>query len=419
MIDCGSYTGPYGMGWVSDVHKGLTSNRTYPLANHSDPTLKGCRSTCNMSAADPARSVAHISGATCLGKPVYDNESQMLAWLQHGPLSVSVDASFGGYTGGVLSGAGCNHTRVDHAVLLVGYGVDTSTVPWLPYWKVRNSWGPAFGEGGYVRIQAGVKCLGLRGACQAYIGQPPSHAPSRGAPARPTRATRPPPTARPLPAVDAVARKAPAVSEADASDLVDLVEKEAATCEGCDVFTGGAGVRGPAAAGASSAPRLPRTAHLGTVLTHAPPRSRAATRILGGGKGGNHSIPAGGAVWPTAIYWALVQVGTPARSYPAAIDSGSGDLDVGAKGCAGCATAAPNRPYDHAASSTSRAAYPFTFSNTYETCDLKHPTAPCTVSGRLYKDQVSLAGFGPVEVRLGAIEKQDANFGQFQQADEP
>ena len=120
---------------------------------------------------------------------------------------------------------------------------------------------------------------------------------------------------------------------------------------------------------------------------------------------------------PLPLHWVRVQVGTPARSYPAAIDSGSGDLDVGAKGCAGCATAAPNRPYDHAASSTSRAAYPFTFSNTYETCDLKHPTAPCTVSGRLYKDQVSLAGFGPVEVRLGAIEKQDANFGQFQQVD--
>ena len=28
----------------------------------------------------------------------------------------------------MISGAGCNHTRVDHAVLLVGYGVDTSTV---------------------------------------------------------------------------------------------------------------------------------------------------------------------------------------------------------------------------------------------------------------------------------------------------
>ena len=156
MIDCASYTGPYGMGWVADVHKGLTKNRTYPLANHSDPTIRGCRSPCNTSAADPARSVAHVSGATCLGKPVYDDENQMLAWLQHGPLSVSVgapaplppppplphphppphphpnahqvDASFGGYKRGVISGAGCNHTRVDHAVLLVGYGVDTSTV---------------------------------------------------------------------------------------------------------------------------------------------------------------------------------------------------------------------------------------------------------------------------------------------------
>lgn len=173
MIDCSSYTGPYGMGWVASVHKGLASNATYPLANHSDPSIHGCRSACNQSEADPTKSLAHIDGATCLGQPVYDNETQMLAWLQHGPLSVSIDASFSGYHDGVISGAGCNHTHVDHAVLLVGYGVDTSVSPWMPYWKLKNSWGPAFGEGGYVRIQAGVKCLGLRGACQAYIGAPP------------------------------------------------------------------------------------------------------------------------------------------------------------------------------------------------------------------------------------------------------
>ena len=75
MIDCSSYTGPYGMGWVADVHKGLASSRTYPLANHSDPSLKGCRSPCNVSASNPAASVAHVSGATCLGKPVYDSGS--------------------------------------------------------------------------------------------------------------------------------------------------------------------------------------------------------------------------------------------------------------------------------------------------------------------------------------------------------
>ncbi|EOD17274.1 hypothetical protein EMIHUDRAFT_458999 [Emiliania huxleyi CCMP1516] len=201
MIDCASYTGPYGMGWVSSVHKGLAPKKTesnhaalfhsrlsaarpaiglapsavYPLANHSDPTIRGCRSPCNATAADPALSAAHISGASCL---VHADEAQMLAWLQHGPLSVSIDASLQGYRGGVISGAGCNHTRVDHAVLLVGFGVDTSVEPWLPFWKLKNSWGPGFGEGGYVRVQAGANsswgnCLGLRGACQAYIGEPP------------------------------------------------------------------------------------------------------------------------------------------------------------------------------------------------------------------------------------------------------
>ena len=40
MVDCSSYTGPYGMGWVASVHHGLDRASDYPLANHSDPTLK-------------------------------------------------------------------------------------------------------------------------------------------------------------------------------------------------------------------------------------------------------------------------------------------------------------------------------------------------------------------------------------------
>ena len=59
----------------------------------------------------------------------------------------------------------------------------------------------------------------------------------------------------------------------------------------------------------------------------------AAKLLQGVGTPGNGSdVPTGGAVWPTAIYWAMVEVGTPAQSYPVAIDSGSGDLDIGAKG---------------------------------------------------------------------------------------
>jgi len=140
-----------------------------------------------------------------------------------------------------------------------------------------------------------------------------------------------------------------------------------------------------------------------------------AARSLVPGNGSD--VPTGGDVWPTAIYWTMVQVGTPPGNYPVAIDSGSGDLDIGGKDCEGCVHGGPNRAYDHTASSTSKPALPFHFSNSYQTCDLQDPTAVCTISGGLYKDQVSLAGIGPVEVTLGSIEKQTTNFDQFKEID--
>eukprot|EP00998_Keelungia_sp_KM082_P003496 NODE_1434_length_1334_cov_70.681856_g1421_i0.p1 GENE.NODE_1434_length_1334_cov_70.681856_g1421_i0~~NODE_1434_length_1334_cov_70.681856_g1421_i0.p1 ORF type:complete len:403 (+),score=89.22 NODE_1434_length_1334_cov_70.681856_g1421_i0:60-1268(+) len=124
-------------------------------------------------------------------------------------------------------------------------------------------------------------------------------------------------------------------------------------------------------------------------------------------------LPAWGDVWPVAIYWVDIQVGTPPITVPVAVDSGSGDLDIGAKGCVGCPTTPPNNPYDHTKSSTAKPVFPYVFSNTYETCDLSNPVAPCTISGNLYSDQVSAGGLGPVNVSLGAITKQTTNFDQF------
>ena len=164
-------------------------------------------------------------------------------------------------------------------------------------------------------------------------------------------------------------------------------------------ITGSIGVNvGPPAASLSVSKRY----------VNSPPRSRAFSVLTNGS-----SIPAGGAVWPTAIYWTEVKVGTPPKTFPVAIDSGSGALDISGVNCDGCPTAPPNNQYDHAASSTSNAAFPYIFSNSYQTCDLKDPTAVCTISGKLYKDQVSLAGIGPVEVTVGSIAKQTTNFDQF------
>jgi len=70
-----------------------------------------------------------------------------------GPTAISVAAGGLGwqfYSSGVFTGGlfGCGF-QVDHAVQLVGYGVDNSVM----YWLVRNSWGSSWGEKGYIRIK--------------------------------------------------------------------------------------------------------------------------------------------------------------------------------------------------------------------------------------------------------------------------
>lgn len=47
---------------------------------------------------------------------------------------------------------------VPHAVAIVGYNLTATT----PYWIVRNSWGPTWGDGGYFRVAIGASGLGLQ-----------------------------------------------------------------------------------------------------------------------------------------------------------------------------------------------------------------------------------------------------------------
>lgn len=161
VVDCcgGGKGGPgYCMDWVRSTG-GLALESDYPLANHSDPTLKGCRSPCNTTAG--AHRVATIASVACLHGHA---EDQIRAMLDDGPVSVSISAHFlNGYKHGIIN---CTADGIDHAVQLVGYGHENG----FAYWKLRNSWGADFGEGGYFRFVYGQTCL--RGACQA-------HAPSR------------------------------------------------------------------------------------------------------------------------------------------------------------------------------------------------------------------------------------------------
>ena len=48
---------------------------------------------------------------------------------------------------------------INHAVLLVGYGVDATTG--MKYWIIRNTWGKNWGENGYFRIRRGNGTCGV------------------------------------------------------------------------------------------------------------------------------------------------------------------------------------------------------------------------------------------------------------------
>lgn len=68
--------------------------------------------------------------------------------IQSKPLSVTVDASnWSSYRSGVFNNCG---TSINHAVLLVGLQSNE--------WKIKNSWGTSWGEGGYIRLASGNTC---------------------------------------------------------------------------------------------------------------------------------------------------------------------------------------------------------------------------------------------------------------------
>jgi inhibitor of cysteine peptidase len=79
------------------------------------------------------------------------------AIVDHGPVSVAIctGTAFQDYGGGVFLTDECHSPN--HAVVLVGWD-DTQGPNGI--WYLRNSWGPYWGEGGYMRIGFGVSSVG-------------------------------------------------------------------------------------------------------------------------------------------------------------------------------------------------------------------------------------------------------------------
>jgi cathepsin L len=104
----------------------------------------GTNGKCGVASGAP---VAHITGFVKLAENNYTALMNAVATV--GPISVSVDASWGGYSSGIFSGCDTSeNVDINHAVVLVGYGEENGQL----YWTIRNSWNANWGENGYIRL---------------------------------------------------------------------------------------------------------------------------------------------------------------------------------------------------------------------------------------------------------------------------
>lgn len=147
LIDCSDTYGNQGCngGSMDNAFKyvidnGLCSENEYPYMGES-----GECQTC--------KSVVNISDY----KDVIPNDEGILKKVVHQqPVSVAIQAnlpSFQAYKSGIYSDPSCGK-QLDHGVLIVGYGHDLFHN--MDYWIVKNSWGPHWGEKGYIRIQRNI-----------------------------------------------------------------------------------------------------------------------------------------------------------------------------------------------------------------------------------------------------------------------
>jgi len=146
LMDCSTAQGNQGCngGLMDDAFKYIISNNGIDTEASYPYTEKD--GTCHYSAANRGATISSYKDVTA------GSEAALLdASATVGPISVAIDASkasFQLYTKGVYHALLCSATRLDHGVLVVGYGVDSDNND--AYWLVKNSWGGDWGQQGYI-----------------------------------------------------------------------------------------------------------------------------------------------------------------------------------------------------------------------------------------------------------------------------
>nr|GMD10850.1 ervatamin-B-like [Ipomoea batatas] len=112
---------------------------------------------------DPQKTRNRVATVTGLGY-VYPNEMSLLVAVANQPVSAGLLVDIElivHYQGGVFTGyngTGYCGSNGSHAVTIIGYGTSSDGVK---YWLAKNSYGPGWGENGYMRIARGINDIGV------------------------------------------------------------------------------------------------------------------------------------------------------------------------------------------------------------------------------------------------------------------
>merc|ERR1711879_91601 len=157
---CWSFGGAAALGPYYDMacNGGWIDNALYYIQQtgyidgfNNYPYVSGSTKKAGNCVADPSNSVGSISNC---GATTKNSESELTSALaQVGAIGIAIDAGgigFQLYSGGVYISSTCSSTRLNHAVTAVGYG----NLSGQDYFTVKNSWGTAWGDNGYILMAA-------------------------------------------------------------------------------------------------------------------------------------------------------------------------------------------------------------------------------------------------------------------------
>nr|XP_048283948.1 cathepsin K [Myodes glareolus]XP_048283949.1 cathepsin K [Myodes glareolus] len=144
LVDCVSENYGCGGGYMTTAFRyvqtngGIDSEDAYPYVGQDQSCMY-----------NPTAKAAKCRGYREI--PVGSEKALKRAVARVGPISVSIDASltsFQFYSRGVYYDENCDRENVNHAVLVVGYGVQKGNKHWI----IKNSWGESWGNKGYILL---------------------------------------------------------------------------------------------------------------------------------------------------------------------------------------------------------------------------------------------------------------------------